>query len=126
MMSLMPFVPARRSALAASSASICRNEAPPCPAGGAWCRRTAAHESYRSICRSAATRDKDGDRGHAHIEGEHTALTESLGSRNSLTGFVIRAGGYTPTVARPGESAGNRKANLPRSEVGLAATLGRA
>ena len=100
MMSPCRSVPARRSALAASSPSTCRNEAPPCPAGGVGCRRTAAHESYRSICRSASTRDIDGDGGRAYIEGEHTALTdESPGSRNTLGALSSPAGGTHPTVA---------------------------
>jgi hypothetical protein len=47
----------------------------------------------------ASTRDKDGDRSRAHIEGEHTALTdESPGSRNTLEALSSPAGGTHPRL----------------------------
>src|SRR4051794_30667926 len=95
-MNLCRSVPGKRSALAASSASTCRNEVPPCPAGGVWCLRTAAHESSRSICRSASTRDRDGDIGRAYIEGERTALTQT-----KTPGAETLSGLYHPLQAVP-------------------------
>ena len=55
----------------------------PCPTAGVWCRPHA--KATDQFARPASTRDKDGDRGHAHIEDEQTVLIdETPGSRNSL------------------------------------------